>query len=99
MALSSLGESGNVLQQGGKSLPSSGGNPAAAGASDRPRTTRTDTRRAPRKLHAYFVAFTVVFGLLVIAGFSRTFFAPVFRGAFARPLIVHVHGALFFGWT
>lgn len=54
---------------------------------------------APRKLHAYFVAFTLIFGLLVLVGFARTFFAPVFRGTFSRPLIVHVHGALFFGWT
>jgi hypothetical protein len=37
--------------------------------------------------------------LLVIVGFSRTFFAPVLQGTFSRPLIVHVHGALFFGWT
>ena len=56
-------------------------------------------RRVPQKLHFYFVAFAAIFALLVIAGFTRTFFIPVARGAFSRPLIVHVHGALFFGWT
>lgn len=45
------------------------------------------------------MAFTLVFALLVVAGFSRSFFVPVFRGTFSRPLTVHLHGALFFGWT
>jgi hypothetical protein len=57
------------------------------------------TRRTPRKLHGYFIAFTVIFVLLVIAGFWRSFFVPVAHGTFSRPPIVHVHGALFFGWT
>lgn len=56
-------------------------------------------RSPPQKFHAYFVTFTVVFALLVLAGFTRTFFIPVARGTFVRPLIVHIHGALFFGWT
>lgn len=56
-------------------------------------------RSPPKKLHAYFVIFTAVFALLVLAGFTRTFFIPVAQGRFARPLIVHMHGALFFGWT
>jgi hypothetical protein len=59
----------------------------------------TKRRASPKKVHAYFVFFTVVFGLLVLAGFMRTFFIPVAQGRFVRPLIVHMHGALFFGWT
>jgi hypothetical protein len=56
-------------------------------------------RRPAKKLHAYFIVFTAVFGLLVLAGFARSFFIPVVQGTFSRPLIVHVHGAIFFGWT
>jgi hypothetical protein len=56
-------------------------------------------RRVPKKLHSYFVGFTIVFALLVLAGFSRTFFLPIAKGTFAKPLVVHVHGALFFSWT
>ena len=56
-------------------------------------------RRVPKKLHSYFVAFTIVFAALVLAGFSRTFFLPMAKGTLAKPLVVHVHGALFFGWT
>jgi len=56
-------------------------------------------RRAPRKLHGYFIVFTALFGLFVLAGFSRSFFIPVAQGTFSRPPIVHIHGAIFFGWT
>ena len=56
-------------------------------------------RRVPKKLHFYFIAFTIVFALLVLAGFSRTFFLPMAKGTLEKPLVVHVHGALFFGWT
>jgi hypothetical protein len=56
-------------------------------------------RRAPLKLHGFFVAFAVSFGAIVLTGFSRTFFLPMARGTLAKPLIVHLHGALFFAWT
>lgn len=55
--------------------------------------------RGPKKLHGYFVAFTSIFVFIVLLGFSRTFFIPVSKGMFVRPLVVHVHGGLFFGWT
>lgn len=56
-------------------------------------------RQVPKKLHGYFIAFTSIFACIVVLGFSRTFFIPVANGTFARPLVVHVHGGLFFGWT
>lgn len=56
-------------------------------------------RRVPKKLHGYFIAFTALFALLVLAGFWGSFFVPLASGTFSRPLVVHVHGALFFAWT
>jgi len=56
-------------------------------------------RRVPKKLHSYFVGFTLIFAVLVLAGFSRTFFIPMAKGTLTKPLVVHLHGALFFGWT
>jgi hypothetical protein len=56
-------------------------------------------RRAPRKLHGFFIAFTLLFAAIVLAGFSRTFLIPMARGTLDKPLLVHVHGALFFAWT
>jgi hypothetical protein len=70
------------------------GAPSAAGGDAAVRR-----RRPPRKLHAYFIAFTALFALFVLAGFTRSFFIPVAQGTFSRPPIVHVHGAIFFGWT
>jgi hypothetical protein len=40
-----------------------------------------------------------MFAAIVLTAFSRTFFIPVARGTFSRPLVVHVHGAFFFAWT
>ncbi len=56
-------------------------------------------RRAPRKLHGYFIAFTLIFATIVLTAFSRTFFIPVARGTFSKPLMVHIHGGFFFTWT
>ncbi|MGN6849166.1 MAG: hypothetical protein ACTHJK_06790 [Sphingomicrobium sp.] len=60
---------------------------------------RQSGRRPPRKLHGYFVLFTLLFALIVVVGFSRTFFIPVALGTFSKPMVVHVHGAFFFTWT
>jgi len=60
---------------------------------------RTKDRRVPRKLHGYFIGFTLAFAAIVLTGFSRTFFIPVAQGTFSKPLVVHVHGAFFFAWT
>ena len=57
------------------------------------------SRRAPRKLHGFFIGFTIVFAVIVLTGFSRTFFVPIARGTLSKPLIVHLHGAFFFAWT
>lgn len=66
-------------------------------------STRTDAaepparkvrRRVPRKVHAYFIAFTLVFTAFVLAGFSRSFFIPVASGTFSRPPFVYIHPAL-----
>ena len=44
-------------------------------------------RRVPKKLHSYFIGFTIVFAVLVLAGFSRTFFLPMAKGTLAKPLV------------
>jgi hypothetical protein len=62
-------------------------------------TSASAARPAPRKLHVYFVVFALLFAAIVLTGFSRTFFIPMARGVLAKPLIVHVHGAIFFAWT
>ena len=56
-------------------------------------------RRSPRKMHSYFVAFSLIFAAIVLTGFSRTFFLPMAKGTLSKPLAVHLHGAFFFAWT
>jgi hypothetical protein len=47
----------------------------------------------------FYVA-TGLFGLAAIAiGFSTTYFIPMFRGTFAAPPVVHIHGASAFAWV
>ena len=70
------------------------GAPPSASASMPGRQMRT-----ARKLHSYFVVFTLLFTAIVLLGFLRTFFIPVALGTFAKPPVVHIHGFLFFAWT
>ncbi len=62
-------------------------------------SVRRQPRRTPRKLHGYFIGFTLVFAAIVLIGFSRTFFLPMARGTLSKPPIVHLHGLFFFAWT
>ncbi len=54
------------------------------------------TRAASRSKFFLYMAF----GFLAIAlvGFSTTFLIPLARGTFSAPPIIHIHGALLFGW-
>lgn len=40
-----------------------------------------------------------VFVLIAFGGFTPTYWAPVARGTFHGPPILHIHGALLFSWT
>ena len=46
----------------------------------------------------FFLAMGGVFLLVALAGFMGTYFVPMARRSFHAPPIVHVHGALLFGW-
>lgn len=92
-----LGMGDTFFIEGGQSMPILATEPLAIPPPLIPTSGRK--RRIPKKLHSFFIGFTIVFASLVLAGFSRTFFLPMAKGTLAKPLVVHVHGALFFGWT
>jgi hypothetical protein len=46
----------------------------------------------------FFVGMSIVFLLVVLAGFSRTFFLRAFFDVPPIPLLVYVHGAILTGW-
>ena len=53
------------------------------------------TRAAPSR---FFHSMAWGFLAIALAGFSTTFFIPLARGSFTAPAIIHLHGALLFGW-
>lgn len=50
------------------------------------------------KRSSFFPVMSIGFLAVALAGFSTTFFLPLFRGAFQAPAVVYVHGVLLFGW-
>lgn len=54
------------------------------------------TRVATRS--RFYLYMALAFLAIAIAGFSTTFLLPLGRGAFRAPPLIHVHGALLFGW-
>lgn len=46
----------------------------------------------------FFLAMGGVFLLVALTGFMGTYFVPMARRGFHAPAVVHVHGALLFGW-
>ncbi|WP_372017424.1 hypothetical protein [Pseudoxanthomonas sp. 10H] len=46
----------------------------------------------------FFLAMGVLFLAVALAGFTGTYFVPLARRSFSAPAVVHVHGALLFGW-
>lgn len=46
----------------------------------------------------FFLALTVFFLAVALAGFSTTYWLPLARGTLDAPWVVHIHGVLVFGW-
>src|SRR6186713_1548580 len=47
----------------------------------------------------FYVAIAVATIVAVAVGFGRTYAAPMVRGAFHGPTILHLHGALALSWV
>ena len=47
----------------------------------------------------FYIGMALVVLTVALAGFSKTFFAPLAAGTFQAPAIVHVHGAAAFAWV
>lgn len=55
-------------------------------------TTRMATRSR------FYLYMAIGFLAIALIGFSTTFFLPLARGQFSAPPVIHLHGALLFGW-
>lgn len=56
-------------------------------------------RRTAEDRSPFFFWMSVVFFAIACAGFARSYLIPVATSGFEGSAFLHVHGALFFGWT
>ena len=47
----------------------------------------------------FYIGMALVALAVALAGFSKTFFAPLAAGTFQAPIVIHVHGAAAFAWV
>jgi MFS family permease len=53
---------------------------------------------AQRRGHQFYVGLTLFLIATVVIGFWPTYFGTLLSGGVARPMVMHVHGAVFTGW-
>jgi hypothetical protein len=68
---------------------------AVAGARE---LLRDRTVTARRRSHQFYIGLTLFLIATVVTGFWRSYFGTLLTGGVTRPLVMHVHGAVFTGW-
>ena len=53
---------------------------------------------AQRRSHLFYLGLTLFLIATVVTGFWPSYFGTLLSGGVARPLVMHVHGAIFTGW-
>jgi hypothetical protein len=59
---------------------------------------RDQTISARRRSHQFYLAITLFLIATVITGFWPSYFGTLLAGGVTRPLVMHLHGAVFTGW-
>ena len=59
---------------------------------------REEVISAQRRSHQFYVGLTLFLIAIVVTGFWPSYFGTLLSGGVARPLVMHVHGAIFTGW-
>jgi len=59
---------------------------------------RDQTLLALRRSHQFYLGLTLLLMATVVVGFWPTYFGTLLSGGVTRPLVMHVHGAIFTGW-
>lgn len=57
---------------------------------------RTVTSR--RRSHQFYIGVTLFLIATVVTGFWPSYFGTLLRGGVTRPMVMHLHGAVFTGW-
>jgi hypothetical protein len=53
---------------------------------------------ARRRTHQFYIGITLFLIATVVTGFWASYFGTLLGGGVGRPLVMHVHGAVFTGW-
>lgn len=61
-------------------------------------TTITATRTSTLQRRPFYIAASVLMGLIAVIGFWPTYFGPLVTGTIAQPLLIHIHAMVFTGW-
>ena len=67
-------------------------------AADARQLLRDQVVAAQRRGHQFYAGLTLLLIVTVVVGFWPSYFGTLLRGGVARPLVMHVHGAVFTGW-
>jgi hypothetical protein len=51
-----------------------------------------------RRSHQFYIGLTLFLVATVVIGFWPSYFGTLLTGGVARPMVMHVHGAIFTGW-
>ena len=62
------------------------------------RTASGSGHLALRRSHQFYLGLTLFLVATVVTGFWPSYFGTLLSGGVARPLVMHVHGAIFTGW-
>ena len=47
----------------------------------------------------FYFYMTIVFAMVTFIGFAPSYWVPMGRGQLSKPMVLHVHGAIFLGWA
>jgi hypothetical protein len=67
-------------------------------AADARELVRDRTIRSRRRSHQFYVGLTLFLIAIVVTGFWPSYFGTLLSGGVKRPLVMHLHGAIFTGW-
>lgn len=72
--------------------------PPAEAVADARELLRDRTITERRRYHQFYVGLTLFLIATVITGFWPSYFGTLLSGGVTRPLVMHLHGAVFTGW-
>lgn len=72
--------------------------PAAEAVADTRDLLRDRTITGRRRVHQFYLGLTLFLIATVITGFWPSYFGTLLSGDVTRPLVMHLHGAVFTGW-